>query len=199
MFNYNEIYITKNLFSTLINNISVQNCELQKFKINQFFDVLERLKMEDGWKPFYEYYSHESGGHPIVYAINILGEKDHLCNRVITDGTNEGFIQLALLYLLHDKFCLAWHACYNIIEIIISIKDLSSLPFDEKTLIKISKDIEIQIKKDLNFINLNICTFNKWNGVKKIPFVFNISYPHKPTIINNEIETIEKYNCMICY
>lgn len=199
MFDYYEIYNTKILFTKLLNKMSVKNCELQKIKINRFFEILKRLKMENGWKAFYEYNKQASGGHPSVYAINKSGEKDHLYNRVITDGTTEGFIQLALLILLHDKFCLSWHANYMKIDIIISIRDLASLPFDEEKLINIAKDIEIQTKKDTNFINLNICTFNSWEGLKKIPFSFNVYYPHKPTILIDEIKTIEKYDCGLCY
>jgi hypothetical protein len=155
--------------------------------------------MENEWEPSYEYIKQSTGGWPIVYAINRSGEKDSLYNRVITDGTIEGFIQLAFLYILHDKFCLYWHALYNKTEIITSIKDLSCLPFDERTLIDIAKHIEIQAKINLNFITINICTFNNWKGLQKIPFLFDIEYPHKPKIINNEVETIIKYDCGICY
>jgi hypothetical protein len=199
MIDYNEICNTKNLFSELLNKIKIKDGELNKVQLTIFFSILKRLKMENGWEPSYQYIKQDMGGEPNVYAINKNGEKDILYNRVITDDTIEGFVQLTFLYLLHDKFCLFWHALYKKIEIIISIKDLLSLPFDDKTLIDLAKIIEIETKINSNFITLNICTFNNWNGLQKIPFLFNLKYPHNPQIIDDEVKIIKKYDNGICY
>ena len=199
MFDYNEICNTKYLFMDLLNKINFKDCELHKLHLNIFFSILTRLKMEDGWAPSYQYIKQDIGVEPNVYAINKKGEKNILYNRVITDNTIESFVQLAFLYLLHDKFCLFWHALYKKIEIIISIRDLSLLPFDDQTLIDLAKKIEIETTINSNFITLNICTFSNWNGLQKIPFLFNIKYPHNPQIITDEIKIIKEYNLGIRY
>jgi len=200
MFDYEDAYFTKRSFSELIEKFEINDSpDLNKIELSRFFDILNRLKMENGWTPCYKYIKQNIGAEPIVYAVNKSGVTDKLYNRVITDGTIEGFIQLAYLYLLHDKFCLFWHAIYKEIHIIISIRDLFNLPFQETELFDIAPNIKIDVERKSLSTSISICVFNKWSGLTKFKFNFSNNYPHNPNIIDDETKIIKEYDCSILF
>ncbi len=103
------------------------------FEINQYFKILDRLSMEEGYVLDYRYHLSSPHGNPIMYArqktekrdISIGGSMpkyiksgaDAYLAHIKTDGSRESFIQLAVLHLIGGNFYFYWHAFYDDISI----------------------------------------------------------------------------------
>ncbi len=102
------------------------------FNANQYFAILNRLSPEPGWALDYVYAYSQLGGSPVLYARptwslpfltysayrNAKPEADTedqpaFSQHVRTDGTPEGFAQLAVLHTVANQFYLFWHGNYN--------------------------------------------------------------------------------------
>jgi len=93
----------------------------EEFDPNQFFTVLDRLLMEEGWTlDFTYFYASDMGGEPTLVARKM---DSPLCQsdpgqpcvsegfllHVLVDGTREGWFQLMVLKLMGDQFYREWH------------------------------------------------------------------------------------------
>ena len=100
------------------------------------FDVLDKIRMQDGWVLDYVYHADGMGSYPILYARPesqapyrdevALREAMNACagvyesdqcpefmDHVVVDGSPLSYLQLALLATSGDQFYLGWHANYN--------------------------------------------------------------------------------------
>jgi hypothetical protein len=107
-----------------------------EFDLMSIFDILDHIRMEEGYKLAYVYHYDFMGGYPIVYAYDIEAEpfmshQEYLTGRaeclavddalpgcsaldhVETDGSDLGYLQLVLLDLMGSQFYRYWHAQYN--------------------------------------------------------------------------------------
>jgi hypothetical protein len=98
-------------------------------------------------------------------------------DRIRTDGSRQGFIQLAALRLVGDQFYLFWHANYNDTEI------LSRIPawvvFSDKE------------------VSVSLFVFSKWGGVAFYTIRLKRSFPHQ--LVSERFVTVIPYNCRIRY
>jgi hypothetical protein len=94
----------------------------EEFDPNEFFQVLDRLEMEQGWTLDYFYgYEFDVGGVPKLVA---RATESPLCQsdpeqpcvweenvllHVVVDGSREGWFQLMVLRLMGDQFYRTWH------------------------------------------------------------------------------------------
>ncbi len=113
------------------------NAEMERllpleFDVNRYFEVFNRLKMEEGYVLDYRYHLSSPEGNPVLYArkkneprnYSIGGVRttfrkdaaDEYLLHIKTDGSREGFIQLAALHLIGANFYLYWHAFYDDLE-----------------------------------------------------------------------------------
>jgi hypothetical protein len=104
-----------------------------EFDVNRYFAILKRLQMEEGYVLDYRYRLSSADGNPVLYArkdnemrdysiygpmrSNLKEGADAYLAHIKTDGTREGFIQLATLHLIGANFYLHWHAFYDDIDI----------------------------------------------------------------------------------
>jgi len=104
-----------------------------EFDVNRYFTILRRLQMEEGYVLDYRYRLSSPDGNPVLYArkenemrnYSIYGPRrsnlkegaDAYLAHIKTDGTREGFIQLAVLHLIGANFYLYWHAFYDDLDI----------------------------------------------------------------------------------
>lgn len=103
-----------------------------EFDVNRYLDILDRLKMKEGYVLDYRYHLSSLEGNPVLYArkknepknYSISGPRfahlkdgaDAYLSHIKTDGSREGFIQLATLHLIGANFYLYWHAFYDDLE-----------------------------------------------------------------------------------
>jgi len=94
----------------------------EEFDPNEFFLVLDRLKMEAGWTLDYFYgYEVDVGGAPKLVARTTQSSvcqsdperpcvwEENVLHHVQVDGTREGWFQLMVLRLMGDQFYRTWH------------------------------------------------------------------------------------------
>ncbi len=170
-----------------------------EFGMGEFFRVFQRLSMVPGWSADYDYHFDGMGGRPVVYAHGPHGEKEELFDYVKTDGTADGFFQLAMLKLMHDQFYIFWHAAYGQIVPVLSGKDIKDLP--EEIVLQIDAgDVTptIEIRPDGEFI-ASIVVFNMWIGLIRIPIHMSADFPHRPKIFEDGVSLLVQYDCGIAF
>jgi len=181
----------------LINPNLAKNGE--KFSLAEVFKVLKRLSMQQGWQADYDYYFNELDGYPVVYARNTNGRHGKLLQHVKSDNTADGYFQLALLALMHDKFYLWWHAGYNKVTPIVAAGDMKTLPNEVVTKVKPLDLVPTVAKKPDGEVVVSICVFSEWDGVSKVPIHMKATFPHNPRPEMDGAEVLAPYDSGICY
>jgi len=169
-----------------------------RFDVNRYFEAFDRLRMDDGYVMDYVYCSTRQHGYPLLYAraktnaplpdVEAFEERfgrttdgqsvnGAWIDRIRTDGSRGGFIQLAALRLVRDQFYLYWHANYN------DTKILSRIPAS----VTYSKDT----------VSVALFVFSKWSGVARYVVSFKRSFPHE--IVGERATVMVPYNCRVVY
>jgi len=146
-----------------------------EFDVNRYFTILDRLQMEEGYVLDYRYRLSSPDGNPVLYArkenemrdysifgpmrSNLKEGADAYLTHIKTDGTREGFVQLATLHLIGANFYLYWHAFYDDLDI------YSRIPATVKFY-----DDEVEI-------SIFIETFRAWMEIYTLRVKRN--FPHK--------------------
>ncbi len=102
-----------------------------EFDANQYFNVLTRVSMREGYVLDYVYQSDGLGGYPLLYArpsdqagyaspaeIPHNAELPEFQRYVEVDDTEQGYFEYVVLDIMADQFYLYWHANYNDYEIV---------------------------------------------------------------------------------
>jgi hypothetical protein len=129
-------------------------------------------------------------------------------NKIVIDGTEEGFFEYIVLQVLGGQFYLWWHANYNDTRIICDPNEIDDivqemgnwisgeLPLD---IVENARGLDyrpvIELKKDT--VDVSIMIFTKWGGFKRLTFTVNREYPH--TIVNVQGEVILEYECGVMF
>ncbi|MDD3149027.1 MAG: hypothetical protein PHD82_17170 [Candidatus Riflebacteria bacterium] len=167
-----------------------------KFDIERYFDYFNRLKMAEGYSLDYAYYLDFGSGFPLLYARPARKPKleDHYefqeeygqlnepgtvakayIDHIRTDGSREGFIQLAALLLVGEQFYLYWHAHYKDTQILSRLPSWVSFSADQ--------------------VAVTLFTFTKWGGLYLHTVKFKRLYPH--SLISESSTRLLPYNCGI--
>jgi len=188
----------------------------KRFDVNKYFNVLTHLAPEDGYLMDYVYFAPGGDGFPQIYTrpesepsfenyseYQEYGIEDYL-GHIQTDGTAEGFFELAVLNILGEQFYLAWHAEYNDWDVIIRQEKMETIIelMDQKYIPLTKEQEKAALKLDLasrvNFVGdkvqVRILVFTKWGGFYERLYTINQDFPHQ--FIFEDIELIP-YNCGI--
>jgi len=167
-----------------------------EFNVESYFRHFNRLKMDDGYSLEYAYYIDNGRGFPLLYArshksprlldqydfeerFGEIRERKKVVNAYLehirTDGSREGFIQLAALLIIGDQFHLYWHAHYNDTMILSRLPAWVTFSGDE--------------------VAVSLFTFTAWGGVKLYTIRVKREFPH--TIISEDALRLIPYSCGI--
>lgn len=136
----------------------------------------------------------------------------HYLERVHIDGTRDGYLEYALLYLLGSRFCLYWHALSREIQIVSGAQGLGELkarlqpsgkpegslasprgvPFAEAA--KLDLTPRVTISGDAAVVT--IVTFSKWNGFVRESLSIGRAFPH---ITKMSRATLVPYSCGLLF
>jgi hypothetical protein len=136
-------------------------------------------------------------------------------SQVITDGTEDGYFQFALLRVIGSQFYLQWHSNYQDkvvicgqvgLEEVLSNLDwwITGIPeegfLDEiRGVLEQARVLElnptVEIKDDV--VVVSFAYFRKWGGVKRMTITMSKEAPHE--IISMETETLIEYQIGIVY
>ncbi len=170
----------------------------RNFDVNRYFEVFDRLRMDKGYVLDYVYNSTRNHAYPLLYArrensepltdmavfeeafettTDSVNMSNAYINRIHTDGSRQGFIQLAALQVVADQFYLYWHANYNDTKILARFPAWVSFTDDDVT--------------------VSLIIFSKWGGAARRSITMKRSFPHE--IIDEHQTVIMPYNCGLRY
>lgn len=193
------------------------------FDPNAYFSVLTHLAVKDGYTLDYVYhYMADFGGNPCLYARPTDAkpfdtfiehrdweEKNSLLSFLVSDGTPDGFFQLAVFHRLAGQFYLYWHANYNDMAIITSredaeatVKTLNGKRFGAKlteaqvaAIMAIPPEPSVALHETT--ADVTCCVFTKWGGFSRLKETFRRSPPHM--IVGRDVVDAVEYDCGGCY
>lgn len=202
-----------------------------EFDPNKVFEIFDHLRMEEGYTLDYVYDSNPMGGYPELYARRIdsnryatlldYTEAHPECfeknapsdcfylNHVKTDDTEEGFLQLVILYRMGDQFYLDWHANYNDAVVIVGNEGLEKIikersntsfgaQFTNSQLVKAKRiDPTPEVLFNDKSVSVKIVWFTKWGGFFETTYQVNRQFPHLIQVM--EKENLLEYECDIMF
>ena len=198
------------------------------FDVSLYFTVLDRLSMTGGRVLDYVYDYAGIGGAPVLYARKAVAppyrnyseyiaadsavkpevREDYYLRYIETDGTPEGFFQLALLLIQGEQFYQFWHAAYNDDAIVSDLEDArASLggglfgadePTVEALLADLGKfDLAPVVSMSGDLVKVEVVIFTDWGGFVRRSIVMEKELPH--LILEERSEVLVPYDCGIMF
>jgi len=195
----------------------------EDFDVNAYFDVLDHLTVEEGYFLDYVYQVDFMGGYPVLYVLpegetpfaTIAdygravgdGEEPDYLDRIMTNDTAEGYVQLVVLDVMAEQFYLHWHAGYNDSRIICDEETLDTLltsdndfgqplPEDVQTQAR-DLDVAPTVTLDDNTAQVRVLLFTKWGGFYEVWFTISRDYPR--AVYDWESEALVPYDCGVMF
>ena len=195
------------------------------FDVNEYFSVLEHLKIQDGYILDYCYYREFLGSEPLLYARPkdrkpyqsyseykqeqgaIWESSDKYLDHIVIDDTPEGYFQFIALRVMGGQFYLSWHARYDdytivcgseVLEKILTTPDEfgKTIPVDiQRKARKLKVEPIVELAYDK--ARVEIVVFSKWKGFLRRKYTVSRYFPH--TILEEKTETLVPYDCGILF
>ncbi len=195
----------------------------EDFDVNAYFDVLDHLAVEEGYFLDYVYQYDFMGGYPVLYALPYSekpyptiadyglavgdGEEPDYLDRIVTDDTPEGVVQLVVLDVMAEQFYLHWHAGYNDSRIICDEETLDTLlTADNDFGQPIPEDVQSQaadldvapvVTLDDETAQVRVLIFTKWGGFYETLFTISRDYPR--AVYEWESKVLVPYDCGVMF
>jgi hypothetical protein len=192
----------------------------EEFDPNEYFAVLTHLSMEPGYALDYVYHFDGMGGFPILYVrpadqpryetaaeYEQAAVEDDYLNHVQTDGTPEGFFELALLRIMGGQFYLWWHAGYNDARIVADPARIETVLAETESF---CGEMEPGVKRSArrlsvepavipwqDDVTVRVTEFSAWGGFTRRSFVFAKAFPHR--LLDSDSETQVEYMCPVVF
>lgn len=195
------------------------------FDVADYFPVLDHLSVESGYFLDYVYMYDGMGGFPVLYTLpedeepfatladyskagnTIRRDVPGYLNRIVIDGTPEGYVQMVVLDVMGDQFYLHWHANYNDWQLVCSDEVLQSLlssdnlagdalPADVRTQAR-ALDVVPTVEQDEDVVRVQVVLFSQWGGFFRVTFTMSDDYPR--AVYESERELLVEYNCGIMF
>ena len=194
-----------------------------EFDVNEYFNVLTHISMQEGFTLDYVYQNDSLGGYPIMYArpvdqvpyasvtdipenTQLLDFREHLQ----VEDVEQGYFEYAVMDIMASQFYLFWHANYNDTQIVCNrqqVNDIVSqvssgdfgvaMDFPAQTKARTLRNIEPVVRLTGDTATVEVITFTKWGGFYRYTFTISRSFPH--TILDIKQENIVPYDCGIAF
>lgn len=194
-----------------------------EFDANQYFDVLTRISMREGYTLDYVYQTDSLGAFPSLYArpldqVSYVSMQDIPENTQLPDfrgyleieDVEEGYFEYVVMDMLASQFYLSWHANYNDTEIVCSQRDVKSIlasvnagefgqKFDlaQQAKARSIKNIEPIVRFEGDNAIVEVVIFTKWGGFYRLTHTISRSFPH--TILDVKDENLLPYDCGVMF
>ncbi len=192
-----------------------------EFDPGQYFTKLTHLAMQPGYTLDYVYQFDFMGSFPVLYVrpadqprfvtseeFYAAGDQPDWRTFVQTDGTEAGFLELAVLYVQAGEFYLGWHANYHDDQAVCSPENVKSIVADLAASDYLSIDALTRARASLlkpypavkmqpDRVLVTLYTFTKWGGFYEETFSFQRDFPH--TLLDLQREERLKYDCGIMF
>lgn len=199
------------------------------FDVSECLDILTGISTQPGYVLDYVYWINGLGGGPILYCREeqtpalktfsdlqeevgdssiIYMRRMHL-DQLVTDGTEEGYFDLAVQRLIGTQFYLYWHGGYDDTKIICTRVALERVLVDIHTTPPTIPDADIikraarglhlepMVKIEGEQILVSMVTFTKWGGFYRRTFTIKPDFPHH--MLQDENTLLVEYDCGYVY
>jgi len=186
---------------------------VEGFDTNAYLDVLTHLSVEEGYALGYTYYLQKDfGGHPTLHARPqayrtwaeyIEAEQPDLpedysyLDRLVVDGTAEGFFEFVVLEIMGDQFYLYWHSAANDAQIVYNrarlwkiAKEHPTLPYGAKLRAR-ALNVTPVVKIEGDTVVVQVVTFSDWGCFVQRSYTLSREFPHK--VLELERKTLVEY------
>lgn len=205
------------------------------FDPNRFLGLFRNISVRQGYVLDYVYSASGGNGHPSLYArkaeapplpsqpllefltaTNAPSQDSYLSHvdALQADGGEQGWFQLALMFLVADQFYLAWHANYFDTRVICSPAGMNRFLSDSRNFIRgwseksfslpadLQKaaralDVRPTVTVDAATATVRLTTFSNWGGFSRAQVVFRREAPHK--VLQTSSEELVPYNCGVMF
>jgi hypothetical protein len=200
-----------------------------EFDVGSYFTVLKHLNMEPGYVLDYVYYWDGMGGSPVLYARKVeapayrtyseyeravgtpapgAGTGSWL-DRVQTDDTPEGFLELVGLRVMANQFYLYWHSGYNdarivcnraMVDAIVSSLEGGSFGqamIPEQAAAARALDTTPRVELGDRQVVVEIVMFTRWGGFYRATFTLQRDFPHRFEKPGSQV--LVPYDCGIMF
>jgi hypothetical protein len=195
------------------------------FDVAEYFTVLDHLSMDEGYFLDYVYLYDFMGGYPVLYtlpedeepfatfadyseAVDATGyDFPNYLDRIVIDGTPDGYLQMAVLDVMGSQFYLHWHANYNDWQVICNSEMLAALLTSNNEFgYPISEDVQAQVRDldvaptvelDEDVARVQVVLFTKWGGFYRVTYTMSHDYPREVYAV--ESEWLAAYDCGVMF
>lgn len=194
-----------------------------EFDVNDYFNVLSHISMQDGYSLDYVYQVDGLGAFPILYALpegqepyasmsdvpadtKFVDYADHLN----IEDVEQGYFEFVAMRIMAGQFYLDWHANYNDTDIVCDrgdVRDIISsvnagdfgMKFDlsQQTQARALKNVEPRVTLNGDTAVVQVVTFTKWGGFYRLTYTISRAFPH--TLIDVKDENLVSYDCGVMF
>ncbi|HUF00160.1 MAG TPA: hypothetical protein VMN99_12960 [Anaerolineales bacterium] len=194
-----------------------------EFDVNQYFNVLTHISMQDGYALDYVYQYDSLGGYPLLYPRPVdqapyASTEDIPANTEWPDfheyldveDTEQGYFDYVVMDIMEDQFYLFWHANYNDHQIVCNRQQMYDIvaqvsssefgnPMDpaQQAKSRSLRNIVPVVRLTGDSAEVDVVTFTKWGGFDRLTYTISREAPHK--IIDIKQENILPYDCGVVF
>jgi hypothetical protein len=191
--------------------------------LNQYFNVLPHVSMQEGYTLDYVYQIDSLGGYPLLYvrpvdqapyaSVADIPENTQLRDYreyLNVEDVEQAYFEQVVLDIMADQFYLFWHANYNDTLIVCNrqqvydiVAQVSSGDFG--VAMDVAQQAEARTLRNIRPVvhltgdvaSVEIVTFTKWGGFYRETYTISRGFPH--TIVDVQQENIIPYDCGIMF
>lgn len=195
----------------------------EELDVNQYFDVLTHLSMQEGYTLDYVYVNDSLGAYPLVYPrpldqapyasvtdIPANTELPDFREHLRVEDVEQGYFEYVVLDIMARQFYLSWHANYNDTRIVCNrqqVNDIvvqvssgdfgSAMDLASQTKARTLRNVEPLVRLTGDVAHVEFITFTKWGGFYREIYTISRGLPH--TIVDIKQENIIPYDCGIVF
>jgi hypothetical protein len=194
-----------------------------EFDVNQYFNVLTHISMQEGYVLDYVYQIDDRGGYPLLYVrpidqVSYASTSDiqkdtgwpDFREYLDVEDTEQGYFEYVVMDIMANQFYLFSKANYNDRHIVCNRHQLYSIvteinsgdfvnPLDptQQAKVRTLKNIQPVVRLTADLAIAEVVTFTKWGGFYRLTYTISREAPHK--IIEIEEENILPYDCGVAF
>ena len=194
-----------------------------EFDVNEYFNVLTHVSMQQGYVLDYVYPIADLGASPILY-VRPTDQAPYASMEEIPENTQlpdfhdylevqdveQGYFEYVVMDLLAGQFYLFWHSNYNDTEIVCNREDVndiisavngggfgSKMDLVQQGKARAMTHVEPSVRLADESAIVEVIMFTKWGGFYRLTYTIDRAFPH--TITETKDENLVPYDCGVAF
>jgi hypothetical protein len=194
-----------------------------EFDVNEYFNVLTHVSMQEGFALDYVYPIADLGASPILYARAVdqapyastedVPENTELPDfhdYLKVDDVEQGYFEYIVMDIMAGQFYLYWHSNYNDTQIVCNRADLNEIissvnagdfgykmDLGQQARARAMTNIEPSVRLADDSAIVQAIIFTKWGGFYRLTYTISRSFPHK--ITDTKEDNLVPYDCGVMF